>query len=172
MRLYLKHFKKERIKGKLMYYFNLKFSAPYFIIGICCSSFSWFTVPENPYLASSQAFFWAPVWNISFSYTAFRPTFSSLAAPHKQEVHLKCCKQASFYIKYEASFTVALHEGVSTQPSTMVLSILRQANELWIVNLWLLNSYSDCQLIYSIRERRSQQHMSCAAHKYVPMLIM
>lgn len=101
-----------------MYYFNLKFSAPYFIIGICYSSFSWFTVPENPYLASSQAFFWAPLSrNISFSYTAFRPTFSSLAAPHKQEVHLKCCKQASFYIKYEASFTVALHEGVSTQPS-------------------------------------------------------
>lgn len=70
-----------------------------------------------PGLFLSPPFMSVAVWNISFSYTAFRPTFSSLAAPHKQEVHLKCCKLASFYIKYEASFTVALHEGVSTQPS-------------------------------------------------------
>lgn len=160
-----------------MYYFSLKFLAPYFIFGLCCSSFSWFTVPENPYLASSRAFFEPPftsfsVWNISFSCTAFKPTFSSLAAPNKQEVHLKCCKRGSLCIKYEPSFTVPLHEAISTPPSTTALGILRRANELWIVNLLLLNSYSNCQLIYSIRERRSQQHTRCAARRYVWMLIM
>lgn len=55
---------------------------------------------------------------------------------------------------------------------TLTLRLRRAACEQWIMNLWLLNSSSNCRQIYLISEKQSQQCMNWLPAPTVWMLIM
>lgn len=58
-----------------------------------------------------------------------------------------------------------------TLSPSFTLCLRRAACEQWIMNLWLLNSYSNCRQMYLISERRSQQCMNWLPAPTVWMLI-